>query len=197
MARHHWISQPSHGAVSCVRKVRCQRLKLPPSRPAEQRAMTHARQMKLGLSIGSSGYHNAAWRLPEASPDGGLSARHYIQGAQLAERGKFDFVFIADIMAIRNFDDRRIAREREHAILKLEPTLALAAVAATTERVGLIPSVSTTYNPPYAFARRMASLDHISGGRAGWNMVTSWSVDEARNFSLDAPLDSNTPHTCR
>ena len=156
--------------------------------------MTRARRMRLGFSIGSIGYHYAAWRLPEASPDGGLSARHYIESAQLAERGKFDFVFVADVMAIRNFDDRRIAREREHGILKLEPTLALAAVAATTERVGLIPSVSTTYNPPYAFARRMASLDHISRGRAGWNMVTSFSLDEARNFSLDAPLDSATRH---
>ena len=106
--------------------------------------MTRARGMRLGFSIGSIGYHYAAWRLPEASPDGGLSARHYIESAQLAERGKFDFVFVADVMAIRNFDDRRIAREREHGILKLEPTLALAAVAATTERVGLIPSVSTT-----------------------------------------------------
>jgi FMN-dependent oxidoreductase (nitrilotriacetate monooxygenase family) len=156
--------------------------------------MPRPRQMKLGFSIGSIGYHYAAWRLPEASPDGGLSARHYIESAQLAERGKFDFVFTADVAAIRNFDDRRIAREREQGILKLEPTLALAAVAACTERVGLIPSVSTTYNPPYAFARRMASLDHISRGRAGWNMVTSWSVDEARNFNLDAPLDSDARH---
>ena len=148
----------------------------------------------MGFSIGSIGYHYAAWRLPEASPDGGLSGRHYIESAQLAEQGKFDFVFIADVMSIRNFDDRRIAREREHALLKLEPTLALAAIAATTERIGLIPSVSTTYNPPYAFARRMASLDHISGGRAGWNMVTSFSLDEARNFSLDEPLDTATRH---
>jgi FMN-dependent oxidoreductase (nitrilotriacetate monooxygenase family) len=150
--------------------------------------------MKLGFSIGSTGYHYAAWRLPDASPDGGLSARHYIESARLAERGKFDFVFIADVAAIRNFDDPRIARDREQGILKLEPTLALAAIAATTERVGLIPSVSTTYNAPYAFARRMASLDHISRGRAGWNMVTSWSLDEARNFNLDAPMDSATRH---
>jgi FMN-dependent oxidoreductase (nitrilotriacetate monooxygenase family) len=156
--------------------------------------MTRTRQMKLGFSIGSIGYHYAAWRLPDASSDGGLSARHYIESARLAERGKFDFVFIADVAAIRNFDDPRIARDREHGILKLEPTLVLAAVAATTERVGLIPSVSTTYNEPYAFARRMASLDHISRGRAGWNMVTSWSLDEARNFNLDASLDSLTRH---
>ena len=150
--------------------------------------------MKLGFSIGSIGYHYAAWRLPEAHQDGGLSARHYIESAQLAERGKFDFVFVADVAAIRNIDDRRIAREREQGILKLEPTLALSAVAAMTDRIGLIPSVSTTYNPPYAFARRMASLDHISGGRAGWNMVTSWSADEARNYNLDAPLSSAVRH---
>jgi len=159
--------------------------------------MAQTRQMRLGFSIGNIGYHYAAWRLPEASPDGGLSGRHYIDSAQVAEQGKFDFVFIADVMSIRNFDDRRIAREREHALLKLEPTLALAAIAATTERIGLIPSVSTTYNPPYAFARRMASLDHISGGRAGWNMVTSFSLDEARNFSLDEPLDTATPACTR
>jgi FMN-dependent oxidoreductase (nitrilotriacetate monooxygenase family) len=156
--------------------------------------MRHARQMKLGMSIGSVGDHQAAWRLPDASPDGGLSARHYIESARLAERGKFDYVFVADVAAVRNIDDRRIARNREHGILKLDPTLALAVVAAATERVGLIPSVSTTYNPPYGFARRMASLDHISRGRAGWNMVTSCSTDEARNFSLDAPQDSPTRH---
>jgi N-acetyl-S-(2-succino)cysteine monooxygenase len=156
--------------------------------------MTRRSQMKLGFSIGSIGYHYAAWRLPEAHQDGGLSARHYIESAQLAERGKFDFVFVADVAAIRNIDDRRIAREREQGILKLEPTLALSAVAAMTDRIGLIPSVSTTYNPPCAFARRMASLDHISGGRAGWNMVTSWSADEARNYNLDAPLSSAVRH---
>src|SRR5262245_45657780 len=156
--------------------------------------MARPRQMKLGFSIGSVGYHYAAWRLPEAHPDGGLSARHYIESAQLAESGKFDFVFVADVAAIRNFDDRRIVREREQGILKLEPTLALSAVGAVTERIGLIPSVSTTYHPPYAFARRMASLDHISRGRAGWNMVTSWSLDEARNYNLDAPLSSRVRH---
>ena len=145
------------------------------------------RQVKLGLSIGSVGYHPAAWRLPEASRDGGLSARHYIESAQLAERGKFDFAFVPDVAAVRGVDDRRMARGREQGILKLEPSVALAAAAAVTERVGLIPSVSTTYSPPYAVARRMASLDHISRGRAGWNVVTGWSDDEAHNYHLDVP----------
>jgi N-acetyl-S-(2-succino)cysteine monooxygenase len=147
--------------------------------------MTRQRHVKLGLSIGSVGYHPAAWRLPEASRDGGLSARHYIESAQLAERGRFDFAVVPDVAAVGEVDDRRPGREQ--GALKLEPSVALAAAAAVTERVGLIPSVSTTYGPPYAVARRMASLDHISRGRAGWNVVTGWSDDEARNFQLDAP----------
>jgi FMN-dependent oxidoreductase (nitrilotriacetate monooxygenase family) len=149
--------------------------------------MTRQRHVKLGLSIGSVGYHPAAWRLPETSRDGGLSARHYVEGAQLAERGRFDFAFVADVAAVGDVSDPRIARGRQQGVLKLEPSVALAAAAAVTERVGLIPSVSTTYSPPYAVARRMASLDHISRGRAGWNVVTGWSDDEARNYQLDAP----------
>jgi hypothetical protein len=72
--------------------------------------MAHTRQMRLGFSIGSIGYHYAAWRLPEASPDSGLSGRHYIESAQLAEQGKFGFVFVVYVMSIRNFDDQRIAQ---------------------------------------------------------------------------------------
>ena len=143
--------------------------------------MTPQRRMRLSLSIGTIGYHYAAWRLPDAPAHGGLSIEHYIESAQLAERGLFDFLFLADSAGVRNFEDERIARCREHGLIKLEPTLTMCAVAAVTRHVGLVPTASTTYNHPYNFARRMASLDHISGGRAGWNMVTSWGVDEARN----------------
>jgi alkanesulfonate monooxygenase len=152
------------------------------------------RRLRLSLSIGSIGYHYAAWRLPESPAHGGLSIRHYIDGARLAERGLFDFVFLADTAAMRNIDDPRIARHREHGQATLEPTLVLSAVAAVTSRIGLVPTVSTTYNHPYNFARRMASIDHISRGRAGWNMVTSFSIDEAHNFGLDQPIDSDNRH---
>ena len=156
--------------------------------------MTQQRRMRLSLSIGTIGYHYAAWRLPDAPAHGGLSIEHYIASAQLAERGLFDFLFLADSAGVRNFEDERIARHREHGLIKLEPTLTLCAVAAVTSHVGLVPTASTTYNHPYNFARRMASLDHISGGRAGWNMVTSWGMDEARNYGLEAPLESATRH---
>lgn len=152
------------------------------------------RQLRLGLSIATTGYHYAAWRLPEAPAHGGLSIDHYMENARLAERGLFDFVFLADSAGVRNVDAEHIARHREHGLVKFEPTLVLSAVAAVTRHVGLIPSVSTTYNQPYNFARRMASLDHISRGRAGWNMVTSWGMDEARNYGLDAPLESTARH---
>jgi alkanesulfonate monooxygenase SsuD/methylene tetrahydromethanopterin reductase-like flavin-dependent oxidoreductase (luciferase family) len=111
------------------------------------------RRLRLCLAIGSPG---------------GISIRHYIDNARLAERGLFDFIYLADTAAMRN-------------IPKLEPTLALSAVAAVTSRIGLVPTVSTSANHPYNVARRMASIDHISRGRAGWNMVTNFDVDEARD----------------
>jgi alkanesulfonate monooxygenase len=95
-----------------------------------------------------------------------------------------------------NLDDPRIARDREHAQLKMDPTLVVSALAAVTERVGLIPTASTTYNHPYNFARRMATIDHISGGRLGWNMVTGFNPEEAYNFSFDKPLPSDIRHAC-
>jgi len=150
--------------------------------------------MRLGLSVASCGYHYAAWRHPDVDPIGSIDIRHHIRAAQIAERGKMDFLFIADWASIMNLDDRRIARDREHAQLKLEPTLVCAAIAAVTKLVGMMPTASTTYNHPVTFARRMAAIDHISGGRIGWNMVTSTNIDEARNFGLAKPLDSNTRH---
>jgi alkanesulfonate monooxygenase len=150
--------------------------------------------MRLGLSVASVGYHYTAWRLPEVSSIGAMDFRHHIRAAQTAERGRFDFLFLADWASLLNLNDPRIARDREHAQLKMDPTLVVSALAAVTERIGFIPTASTTYNHPYNFARRMASIDHISGGRLGWNMVTGFNPEEAYNFSLDRPLPSDVRH---
>ena len=152
------------------------------------------RQMKLGLSVASVGYHYTAWRLPEVSAIGAMDLQHHIHAAQIAERGKMDFLFLADWASLMNLGDPRIARDREHAQLKLDPTLVVSALAALTERVGFVPTASTTYNHPYNFARRMASIDHISGGRLGWNMVTGFNPEEALNFSHEKPVPSDIRH---
>jgi len=155
------------------------------------------RRMRIALSVANLGYHYAAWRLPEVPADGDHDLNHYIDCARIAERGKLDFLFLADVAAVRNLDDPRIRRDMEQSHLKHEPTLLCAALAAVTERVGLVPTVSTSFHHPYNVARRLASIDHISNGRMGWNMVTSTSPDEARNFGQDKPLDSTTRHARR
>jgi len=152
------------------------------------------RQMKLGLSVASVGYHYTAWRLPDVDAVGSMDLRHHLRAAELAERGKMDFLFLADWASLMNLNDLRIARDCEHAQLKMDPTMVVAALAAVTERVGLVPTASTTYNHPYNFARRMASIDHISGGRLGWNMVTGFNPEEAFNFSHDRPVPSDIRH---
>lgn len=152
------------------------------------------RHMKLGLSVASAGYHYSAWRLPDVSALSGMDIQHHIRSAAIAERGAMDFIFMADWASIMNVTDPRIVRDKEHAQVKLDPVLAAAAVAAVTTHVGICPTASTTYNHPYNFARRMASIDHISNGRLGWNMVTSTNIDEAMNFGLDGPIDSDPRH---
>jgi FMN-dependent oxidoreductase (nitrilotriacetate monooxygenase family) len=152
------------------------------------------RKMSLGLSIANLGYHYAAWRHPNVPADGNMDFRHFVHCARLAERGKFDLIFLADSSAVRDLDNRAIAREMEHQLVKHEPIALLAAMSAVTSRVGLVPTASTTYYEPYTLARTLATLDVLSGGRAGWNMVTSFSLDEARNFGLHGTLDSATRH---
>jgi FMN-dependent oxidoreductase (nitrilotriacetate monooxygenase family) len=110
------------------------------------------------------------------------------------EARKVDFIFLADVAAVRHFDDRRVLREREQQSSRLEPFTLLAALAAQTRSIGLVGTASTTYQHPYTFARRLSTLDHISRGRAGWNMVTSTHADEAFNYGLDRPLGSDERH---
>ncbi len=144
---------------------------------------TPRRQIKLGAFVMATGHHVAGWRHPGAQPDAGQNIAHYRQIAQAAERAKFDALFLADGVAIRAHDQETLHRTARAA--SFEPLTLLSALSQVTERIGLVATVSTTYNEPYHVARKFASLDHLSDGRAGWNVVTSWSEHEAQNFNLD------------
>jgi FMN-dependent oxidoreductase (nitrilotriacetate monooxygenase family) len=135
-------------------------------------------RLHLNAFLMSVGHHEASWRLPESDPYAGWSVRHYQNLARIAERGKLDSVFLADSPVQQGNPARRPTG-------KLEPTVLLTALAGVTEHIGLIATASTSYNEPYNLARRFASLDHVSGGRAGWNIVTTAGADAARNFGLD------------
>ncbi|WP_050469080.1 LLM class flavin-dependent oxidoreductase [Herbaspirillum chlorophenolicum] len=141
-----------------------------------------SRQLHLNVNILHSGFIPSAWRLPDADPLAFIDAAHYVKAAQIAEAAKFDAVFLADNASIIEQIDFR-------PITALEPTVLLAAVAAATTRIGVIGTASTSYNEPYNIARRFATLDHVSGGRAGWNIVTTADAGSARNFGLDATPD--------
>ncbi|MDF3336374.1 LLM class flavin-dependent oxidoreductase [Mycolicibacterium septicum] len=137
-----------------------------------------ARQLHLNAFLMSTGHHEASWRLPESNPFAATDVNHYAELARIAERGTFDSLFLADSPQLNGDVGRR-------PLGVLEPLTLLTALVAVTERIGLIATASTSYNSPYNLARRFASLDHVSGGRAGWNIVTTATVDAARNFGLD------------
>ena len=136
------------------------------------------RQLHFNAFLMGCGHHEAAWRLPESDPFAHLDLGHWTNLAQTAERGAFDSVFLADSPALWGN-----AKHRPGGAL--EPTVLLTALAGATSRIGLIATASTSYNDPYNLARRFASLDHISGGRAGWNIVTTATKAAAQNFGLD------------
>ncbi len=139
------------------------------------------RHMHLNLFIHSRGHHEAAWRHPAASPLALSDIRYYQELAQQAEAGLFDAIFLADQLALG--DD--VAHGPRTA---LEPITVLAALAVSTSRIGLIATASTTYTEPFNLARQFASLDHISCGRIGWNIVTSWLAPAARNYGGSAQM---------
>lgn len=147
---------------------------------------TARRSISLGVSMAGLGYHPGAWRHPDTPPGGNMALDHYIHMAQLAERGLFDMVFLADGVGIRNYDEPRGAQQRSSGSAHLEPLTLLSALSMVTRHVGLVATASTTWNEPYHVARKFASLDHISGGRAGWNVVTSHTDMEAQNFGSEA-----------
>ncbi len=154
--------------------------------------MSTKKQLRLGAFLPGTGHHVAAWRHPNAQADGGLNFQHYRQLAQTAERGKFDMIFLADGVAVRQRGEGKEALSRT-SVVHFEPLTLLSALSAVTEHIGLTATVSTTYNEPYHLARKFASLDYLSGGRAGWNLVTSASEAEAKNFNREKHME----HTLR
>jgi FMN-dependent oxidoreductase (nitrilotriacetate monooxygenase family) len=140
------------------------------------------RRLHLNVNILHSGFVPSAWRLAHADPRAFVDVGHYVRVAQLAERGKLDAVFLADNAAIIDQIDFR-------PITALEPTVLLASIAAATTHIGVIGTASTSYNEPFNIARRFATLDHVSHGRAGWNVVTTADLPSARNFGRNAVPD--------
>jgi FMN-dependent oxidoreductase (nitrilotriacetate monooxygenase family) len=140
------------------------------------------KQLHLNAFLMQNGHHEAAWRHPGTDPRRAGTLQHYVDLARTAERGKLDSLFLADGVALQ-----KNVRYNSHNLF--EPLTLLSALAGATEHIGLIATASTTYNEPYHLARKFASLDHLSGGRAGWNIVTSAGQEEARNFNLDKRPD--------
>jgi FMN-dependent oxidoreductase (nitrilotriacetate monooxygenase family) len=133
------------------------------------------RRLHLNAFLMSSGHHEAAWRLPQSDPFANFDLDHWVSLAQTAERGRFDSLFLADGPALHGH-----ARYRPAGAL--EPTVLLTALAVANSRVGLIATASTTYTEPFNLARQFGSIDHISNGRAAWNIVTSWLATAADNY---------------
>ncbi|HWM46388.1 MAG TPA: LLM class flavin-dependent oxidoreductase [Xanthobacteraceae bacterium] len=145
------------------------------------------RQLRLGAFMRPATIHTGAWRYPGAFPDANFNLKHIVRFAQTLERGKFDAFFMADHLAVLNMP--MDALKRSHTSTSFEPFTLLSALAMTTERLGLVATGSTTFDAPYHVARRFASLDHISGGRAGWNIVTTSNPDAALNFGLEEHVE--------
>ncbi|WP_248926852.1 LLM class flavin-dependent oxidoreductase [Paenibacillus hamazuiensis] len=142
--------------------------------------MSHSkRELHLNLFVSPMGHHEAAWRHPDADVDQLLDFSFYKRLAAKAEAAKLDSLFFADRVSTSP------GAVKYGAVGGYEPLTLLAALAVMTRRIGLIATVSTSFNEPFNLARRFASLDHLSGGRAGWNMITSGTDSEANNFNLE------------
>ena len=149
--------------------------------------MAQARQLKLAAFMRPASIHTGAWRYPGAFADANFNLAHLKRFAQTLERGKFDAFFMADHMAVLNMPVE--ALKRSHTVTSFEPFTLLSALSQVTQRIGLIATGSTTFDAPYHIARRFASLDHLSGGRAGWNIVTTSNPDAALNFGLEEHME--------
>ena len=152
--------------------------------------MSSNRKLRLGAFMRPVTIHTGAWRYPGAFPDANFNFDHIKQFAQTLERGKFDAFFMADHLALLNMP--LDALKRSATVTSFEPMTLLPALAAVTEHLGLIATGSTTYDEPYHVARRFSSLDHISKGRAGWNVVTTSNPHASMNFGMeDQPEHAN------
>ncbi len=143
--------------------------------------------LHLGAFMRPTTIHTGAWRYPGALPDANFNFPALVRFARKLEAGKFDAFFMADHLAVLNMPVE--ALRRSHTVTSFDPLTLLPALATATSRLGLIATASTTFEPPYLIARRFASLDHISGGRAGWNLVTTSNPDAALNFGMTEHMD--------
>ena len=154
-----------------------------------ERDLASQRQMKLGLNIVGNGAHAAGWRMPGAQTNAAMDIGLWKRMAQAAEQARFHFMFWADGIAVRHSARDEDELSYNPRIDVYEPLTLIGALAAVTTQLGFIASASTTYNEPYHVARKFASLDYISEGRVGWNVVTSWSEQEAHNFGRDTHME--------
>jgi alkanesulfonate monooxygenase len=145
------------------------------------------KQLHLGAFMRPVGIHTAWWRVPGAFTDANFNLKHLVRFIQTLERGRFDAFFMADHLAVLNMP--MDALKRSATATSFEPLTLLSALAMVTERIGLVATASTTFDEPYHIARRFASLDHISGGRAGWNVVTTSNPDAALNFGREEHVE--------
>ena len=149
--------------------------------------MPNSKKLHLGAFMRPVSIHTAWWRYPGSWPDANFNFEHLKQFAKTLERGRFDAFFMADHLAVLNMP--MAALKRSATVSSFDPLTLLPALSVVTERLGLIATASTTYNEPYHIARKFASLDHISGGRAGWNVVTTSNPDAALNFGLEEHVE--------
>jgi FMN-dependent oxidoreductase (nitrilotriacetate monooxygenase family) len=149
--------------------------------------MTSDRKLHLGAFMRPVSLHTGAWRYPGSYPDANFNFAHLKSFAQKLEAAKFDAFFMADHLAVLNMPVE--ALKRSHTVTSFEPFTLLSALASVTSRIGLVATASTTFDAPYHIARRFASLDHISEGRAGWNIVTTSNPDAALNFGLEEHVE--------
>jgi FMN-dependent oxidoreductase (nitrilotriacetate monooxygenase family) len=149
--------------------------------------MSDKRQLHFGAFMRPVTIHTGAWRYPGAYPDANFNFSHIKQFAQTLERGKFDAFFMADHLAVLNMP--MDALKRSSTPTSFEPMTLLSALAMVTTHLGLVATSSTTYEEPFHVARRFASLDHISGGRAGWNVVTTSNPHASMNFGREDHLE--------
>ena len=149
--------------------------------------MAQKRQLRLGAFMRPVSIHTAWWRYPGSASDANFNLQHLVSFAQTLERGFFDAFFMADHLAVLNMP--MDALKRSATVTSFDPLTLLPALAMTTQHLGLIATASTTFEPPYTVARRFASLDHISNGRAGWNLVTTSNPDAALNFGMTEQME--------
>jgi len=149
--------------------------------------MSDTKQLRLGAFMRPVSIHTGAWRYPGAWRDANFNFAHLKQLAQTLERGRFDAFFMADHLAVLNMPIE--ALQRSHTVTSFEPFTLLSALAQHTKHIGLVATASTTFDEPFHIARRFASLDHLSEGRAGWNIVTTSNPDAALNFGRDDHME--------